>query len=172
MHTRRRQLPQVPLNRSSNNRLMPGHPQHLQSVDAVAIRTGDHAAQENVQAFRSFYLRCETADAKNARRIPPVAITPTIEIDLLSESRAAIANAELSRPIAGCARPGLMAQIIQFIADDRYASRIGMLAEYVNHHIREERRNSFRRRGWAGHDEIGSRMFARRLDLGARSRDG
>jgi hypothetical protein len=64
----------------------------------------------------------------------------------------------------------LMAQIIgSSIANDRYAARMGMLAEYVNHHIREEEEELFpqARRCGMDMDEIGSRMFARRLDLEA-----
>jgi hypothetical protein len=145
-------------------------------VDAIAILTADHESiKKKFRQFRSMCLRGETADAqKVARRIcRQWTIHTTIEEEIFyPEARAALANAELvddtnaDRAMA----KELMAQIIgSSIADDRYAARVGMLAEYVNHHIREEQEELFpqARRCGLDMDEIGSRMLARRLDLEA-----
>ena len=145
-------------------------------VDAVAILTADHESiKKKFRQFRSMCLRGETADAqKVARRIcRQWTIHTTIEEEIFyPEARAALANAELvddtnaDRAMA----KELMAQIIgSSIADDRYAARVGMLAEYVNHHIREEQEELFPQARESGldMDEIGSRMLARRFDLEA-----
>jgi len=145
-------------------------------VDAVAILTADHESiRKRFRQFRSLYLRDATADAeKVARQIcRQWTIHTTIEEEIFyPEARAAIANAELVNDTNAdrAMAKELMAQIIgSSIADDRYAARLGMLAEYVNHHIREEEEELFpqARRCGLDMDEIGSRMFARRLDLEA-----
>jgi len=108
-------------------------------VDAVAILTADHESIK--KKFRQFRSMCLRGETADAQKV--------------------------ARRIC---RQELMAQIIgSSIADDRYAARVGMLAEYVNHHIREEQEELFpqARRCGLDMDEIGSRMLARRLDLEA-----
>jgi len=145
-------------------------------VDAVAILTADHESiRKRFRQFRSLYLRDATADAeKVARQIcRQWTIHTTIEEEIFyPEARAAIANAELVNDTnADRAMARELAALIigGSIADDKFATRVGMLAECVNHHIREEQEELFpqARRCGLDMDEIGSRMFARRLDLEA-----
>ena len=149
-------------------------PPAADSIDAVAILCDDHRKINRLfEQFRLLHCGGAPAEAETvARRIcRRWTIHTTIEEEIFyPEARAAIANPQLvddanaERAMAH----ELIAQILAgSMADHRYAARVGMLAEYVNHHVREEQQELFPavRHSGLDLDEIGKRMLARRLDL-------
>ncbi|HEV7822859.1 MAG TPA: hemerythrin domain-containing protein [Burkholderiales bacterium] len=145
-------------------------------VDAVAILTAGHdSLKKQFSEFRLFYLRGERAEAEAvARRIcREWTIHSTIEEEIFyPEARAAIGDAKLvddANADRAAAKELVMQILDSAIEDEKFAARVSMLAEYINHHIREEQEEVFPQARSAGldMDEIGARMLARSFDLEA-----
>jgi hypothetical protein len=145
-------------------------------VDAIAILTSGHdSLKKQFSEFRLFYLRGERVEAEAvARRIcREWTIHTTIEEEIFyPEARAAIGDARLvddANADRAMAKDLVMQILDSAVDDDKYAARVSMFAEYVNHHIREEQEEVFPQARSAGLDmyEIGARMLARSLDLEA-----
>ncbi len=145
-------------------------------VNAIAMLQADHARVSKLfKEFQRLYFDGALAVAEKLAREICVewTIHTRIEAEIFyPEARAAIGDAPLLDDANADRTMGeeLIAQIAGgSIADDKYATRVGMLAEFVNHHIREEQQELFPRVRDAGLDlnEIGARMLARRLDLEA-----
>lgn len=155
------------------------------SVDAVAILLDDqNKINQHFREFRLLYLAGGLAEAERvAQQIcRELTIHTTLEEEIFyPEARAAIDTPKLvdeAKARHAIARE-FIAQIMGgFIADKIYAARVGMLGEYVSHHLREEQQELFPRVRQSELDmnEIGARMLARKLDLeaeiGAADRNG
>ena len=145
-------------------------------VDAIAILRADHArVSKLLKKFRRLHFGGALVVAEKLAREICVewTIHTTIEAEIFyPEARAVIDDAPSLADANADRTMGeeLIAQIVGgSIGDDKYATRVGMLAEFVNHHIRQEQQELFPRVRDSGLElgEIGARMLARRLDLEA-----
>lgn len=145
-------------------------------VDAIAFLIADHERLKKL--FKQFRFLCFTRATTKAEKVARLIChewtmhTRVEEEIFYPEARAAIDNpqiiddAEADRAMAS----ELIAQIMGgSIADKKFAARVGMLAEYVKHHVREEQLEVFPRvrRAKLDMSEIGERIAARKLDLAA-----
>src|SRR5205085_1596328 len=128
-------------------------------VDAIAILTAGHASiKKQFSEFRLFYLRGERAQAEAvARRIcREWTVHTTIEEEIFyPEARAAIGDAQLvddANADRAMAKDLVMQILDSATEDEKFAARVSMLAEYVNHHIREEQEEVFPQARNAGLD--------------------
>jgi hemerythrin superfamily protein len=146
------------------------------TVDAVAILLDDHIKiKKHFRDFRLLYLAGGLAEAEQvAQQIcRELTVHTTLEEEIFyPEARATIDTPELiDEAKAGHAIAKELIALIMggSIADKNYAARVGMLAEYVSHHVREEQQELFPkvRQSELDMNEIGARMLARKLDLEA-----
>src|SRR5512147_1589809 len=121
-------------------------------VDAIAFLVADHERLKKL--FKQFRFLCFTRASAKAEKVARLicnewTMHTTVEEEIFyPEARAAIDNpqiiddAEADRAMAS----ELIAQIMGgSIVDRNFAARVGMLAEYVKHHVREEQVEVFPR---------------------------
>jgi len=144
------------------------------SKDAIDLLTADH---DNVKKLFKKFERLHKAQSHEeaeevAREICiELTIHATVEEEIFyPEVRASIDNDDLmdEAEVEHSTAKDLIAQIEEMNADsDKFAAKVMVLGEYINHHVEEEQGEMFPKARKAKLDlvELGQRMAARKDDL-------
>ena len=144
------------------------------SSDAIAILTADHEKVKKLfKQFESLHEDGDEAEAQEvARKIcDELTIHATVEEEIFyPEVRSAIDEDDLmdEAEVEHATAKDLIAQIESMTAsDDKYAAKVCVLSEYINHHVREEQSEIFPKAKKAGLDlgALGEKILQRKQDL-------
>lgn len=144
------------------------------SSDAVAMLKADHDKVKKL--FKEFERLHKAEDDDEAERVATqicneLTVHTTIEEEIFyPEVRAAIDDEDLldEAEVEHASAKELIAQIEDsHPGDDKYAAKVMVLGEYIDHHIEEEHKEMFPKAKRAKVDmaELGSRMAARKQQL-------
>jgi hypothetical protein len=146
------------------------------SNDAIAMLKADHdKVKKMFKEFERLHQEDSTDQAEQlAKQIcNELTVHATIEEEIFyPEVRGAIDDDDLldEAEVEHASAKELIAQIESMSAsDDKYAARVIVLGEYINHHVKEEQGEMFPKAKKAGIDlvELGGRMLARKQELKA-----
>jgi hemerythrin superfamily protein len=146
------------------------------SNDAIAMLKADHdKVKKMFMEFERLHEEDSTDQAEQlAKQIcNELTVHATIEEEIFyPEVRAAIEDNDLldEAEVEHASAKELIAQISSMsAAEDKYAARVIVLGEYINHHVKEEQGEMFPKAKKAGIDlvELGGRMLARKQELKA-----
>jgi hemerythrin-like domain-containing protein len=151
--------------RSSNTRKASG---------AIALLTADHDKVKKL--FKQFERLHEDQDDEGAAQIAAqicneLTVHATIEEELFyPQVRDAIDDADLvdEAEVEHATAKDLIAQIESMDStDDKYAAKVMVLGEYINHHIKEEQNEMFpkARRAKLDMEALGEQLIQRKHDL-------
>jgi hemerythrin-like domain-containing protein len=151
--------------RSSNTRKASG---------AIALLTADHDKVKKL--FKQFERLHEDQDDEGAAQIAAqicneLTVHATIEEELFyPQVRDAIDDADLvdEAEVEHATAKDLIAQIESMdCTDDKYAAKVMVLGEYINHHIKEEQNEMFpkARRAKLDMEALGEQLMQRKHDL-------
>ena len=146
------------------------------STDAIAMLKADHEKVKKL--FKQFEKLHEDESIDEAGQMArqicnELRIHTTVEDEIFyPEVRAAIDDDDLMNEadVEHASAKDLIAQIEGMNAgEDKFAAKVLVLGEYIDHHIKEEHSEMFPKAQKSGLDmkEIGSRMLARKRDLQA-----
>ena len=146
------------------------------SNDAIAMLKADHDKVKKM--FKEFERLHEEDSADQAEQLAKqicneLTVHTTLEEEIFyPEVRGAIEDDDLidEAEVEHASAKDLISQIESMSAsDDKYAAKVGVLGEYVNHHIKEEQGEMFPKARKAKVDlaELGERMLARKQELKA-----
>jgi hypothetical protein len=155
---------------------MPTQRFSAKSPDAIAILKADHAKVKKL--FTEFARLHKAESADEAERVAKqicneLKIHTTVEEEIFyPEVRAAIGDEDLmdEAEVEHASAKELIAQIESMTpADDKYAAKVIVLGEYIDHHVKEEHTDMFPKAKKTDLDmhELGGRIMARKNDLKA-----
>jgi len=141
---------------------------------AIALLTADHAKVKKL--FKKFESLHEDGKDKEAELIAKqicqeLTIHATIEEEVFyPEVRDAIDDGDLvdEAEVEHASAKDLIAQIEGMTSkDDKYAAKVMVLGEYIDHHVKEEQDEMFpkARKAKVDMDELGERLMQRRQEL-------
>jgi hemerythrin superfamily protein len=144
------------------------------STDAIAMLKADHDKVKKL--FKEFERLHEEESSDEAEQVAKqickeLTIHATIEEEIFyPEVRDAIDDPDLidEAEVEHASAKDLIAQIESMSADDdKYAAKVLVLGEYVNHHIKEEQDEMFPKAKKAKLDmgALGEQIFARKQEL-------
>ena len=144
------------------------------STNAIALLEADHAKVKKL--FKEFERLHDDEDDDAAEQVAKqicneLTIHATIEEEILyPEVRAATGDDDMmdEADVEHASAKELIAQIQSAgPGDDKYADKVIVLGEYIDHHVKEEEGEMFPKAKKAKLDlvEIGARMLARKRDL-------
>ena len=147
-----------------------------QSNNAIAILEADHAKVKKL--FKEFERLHDAEDDDAAEQVAQqicneLTIHATVEEEIFyPEVRAATGDDDMmdEADVEHASAKELIAQIQSSgPGDDKYAAKVIVLGEYIDHHVKEEEGEMFPKAKKAKLDleEIGARMMARKEDLKA-----
>jgi len=146
------------------------------SNDAIAMLKADHAKVKNL--FKEFDQLHKAESDDEAEQVAKqicneLTIHATVEEELFyPEVRDAIGDEDLmdEAEVEHAGAKELIAQIESMTsADDKYAAKVTVLGEYIDHHVKEEEGEMFPKAEKTDLDleELGARMLARKQELKA-----
>lgn len=144
--------------------------------DAIAMLKADHdKVKKMFKDFKHLHEQDSTDQAEQlAKQIcNELTVHATLEEEIFyPEVRGAIEDDDLldEAEVEHASAKDLIAQIESMSAsDDKYAAKVIVLGEYINHHIKEEQGEMFPKARKAKVDlaELGERMLARKQELKA-----
>jgi hemerythrin superfamily protein len=146
------------------------------ATDAIAILTADHAKVKKL--FKEFDRLHQSESDDEAEVVAKqicneLTVHATVEEDIFyPEVRAAIDDEDLldEAEVEHASAKDLIAQIESMSAsDDKFAAKVIVLGEYIDHHVKEEQEEMFPKAKKAKVDmnELGTRILARQKELKA-----
>ena len=144
------------------------------SIDAIAILKADHDRVKKL--FKEFERLHENESEEEAQQVAKqicneLTIHATVEEEIFyPEVRAAIDDAELiaEAEVEHATAKGLITQIVGMSpSDDKYAAKVIVLGEYINHHVKEEQGEMFPKAKKAKLDMValGEEILRRKAEL-------
>ena len=144
------------------------------STNAIAILKADH--EKVTKLFKDFETLHDQEEDEAAEQVAiqicnELTIHATVEEEIFyPEVRAAIDDEELvdEAEIEHASAKDLIAQIEEMSSgDDKYASKVIVLGEYIAHHVKEEQEEMFPKAKKTALDmnELGARILERKKEL-------